>query len=197
MAKVKIKNGRIKKKKKGKAMRWHAVANVINRRLVVGAEIGVDRGAMSRELFRRIPGLKLYMVDIWSEDAYPDKDHTSASVSGQKRYKTEWKSNFNAAKKAVHGQNAIIIRGDSVASADKVQDGELDFCFIDGDHSYNGCKRDIEAWLPKVKDGGWICGHDYERKEPRKFGVRKAVDEAFGDRVKTGAGQTWFVKVTA
>lgn len=38
---------------------------------------------------------------------------------------------------------------------------EVDLVFIDGDHSYEGCKRDIEAWLPNIRPGGYIAIHDY------------------------------------
>ena len=33
--------------------------------------------------------------------------------------------------------------------------------FIDGDHSYEGCKGDIEAWLPHIASGGIIAIHDF------------------------------------
>jgi hypothetical protein len=186
---------KVKAKKKPRKMRWHAVAAVMAKRPVIGAEIGVDRGAMSKELFRRIPNLKLYMIDIWSDEAYQGAGNDSASEKGRKRYTQQWKNNMEAARRAVKKRNAVIIRGDSVENASQVQDGELDFCFIDGDHSYDGCMRDIIAWLPKVRPGGVLCGHDYELKPKRKFGVRQAVDEKFGDRVKTGAGGTWFVRI--
>ncbi len=42
------------------------------------------------------------------------------------------------------------------------KDGSCDLVFIDGDHSYEAAKRDIEMWLPKVKPGGILCGHDCE-----------------------------------
>ena len=59
-------------------------------------------------------------------------------------------------------------------------DDELfDMIFIDGDHSYEGCKADLENWWPKIKVGKILCGHDYcyEHKNPNNFGVKKAVDE--------------------
>jgi len=43
-----------------------------------------------------------------------------------------------------------------------IEDESLDICFIDADHSYNGVSRDIELYLPKVKRGGILCGHDYD-----------------------------------
>ena len=55
------------------------------------------------------------------------------------------------------------------------EDGELDFVFIDGEHSYEAAKADIKAWWPKVRSGGLFVGHDYDRQ--RFPGVCRAVDE--------------------
>ena len=33
--------------------------------------------------------------------------------------------------------------------------------FIDGDHSYEGAKGDIEAWVPLLPPGGIVAVHDY------------------------------------
>ena len=33
--------------------------------------------------------------------------------------------------------------------------------FVDGEHSYEGCKADIEAWLPVITPGGIIAVHDF------------------------------------
>ncbi|MFC1667583.1 class I SAM-dependent methyltransferase, partial [Candidatus Omnitrophota bacterium] len=49
----------------------------------------------------------------------------------------------------------------------------IDFLWIDGDHSYEGVKKDIHDWIPLVKKDSFICFHDY-RDAP---GVKKAVDE--------------------
>lgn len=55
-------------------------------------------------------------------------------------------------------------------------DESLDFVFLDGAHDYESVKKDIEAWLPKVKVGGVLAGHDFCMQWP---GVIKAVDEKF------------------
>lgn len=52
--------------------------------------------------------------------------------------------------------------------------GDIDILFIDGDHSYEGCKKDIEVWYPYIKKGGVIFLHDYDISSP---GVIQAVDE--------------------
>jgi predicted O-methyltransferase YrrM len=48
-----------------------------------------------------------------------------------------------------------------IADANKIQRNELyDFVFIDGDHSYEGAKRDHNKWGKHVKPGGFIIHHD-------------------------------------
>ena len=46
--------------------------------------------------------------------------------------------------------------------AKNIKRDELDICFIDADHTFKGCSNDIEAYYPKVKNGGIISGHDCE-----------------------------------
>jgi hypothetical protein len=53
----------------------------------------------------------------------------------------------------------------------------IEFCFIDGSHEYEDVKADILAYLPKVKKGGILSGHDYDRIWA---GVIQAVDETLG-----------------
>ena len=51
-----------------------------------------------------------------------------------------------------------------------------DVVYIDASHRYEDVAADIDFWLPLVKKGGIICGHDYSHKFQ---GVVKAVDERF------------------
>ena len=65
----------------------------------------------------------------------------------------------------------ILHEKDSAVSARMFFDNEVDFCFIDADHSPDGITRDIEAWWPKIKVGGTLGGHDYQWT-----GVKQVVD---------------------
>ena len=49
----------------------------------------------------------------------------------------------------------------SMEAVQKFDDQSLDFVFIDGSHEYEDIKNDIISWLPKVKKGGILAGHDY------------------------------------
>lgn len=63
-------------------------------------------------------------------------------------------------------QQVILLRGDSHADQMlkrvKLVLGErrLDYLFIDGDHSYEGVKRDFEMYGTLVRKGGLIAFHD-------------------------------------
>ncbi len=50
----------------------------------------------------------------------------------------------------------------------------LDSIYIDGDHHYAEVKADIQSWMPLIKPGGLICGHDYWAADT---GVMDAVNE--------------------
>jgi hypothetical protein len=71
------------------------------------------------------------------------------------------------------------IKMSSVEAAKLYTDNSLFFVFIDGSHLYEAVREDILAWLPKVKSGGFIGGHDIDQTEEFN-GVRKAVDELIG-----------------
>lgn len=81
----------------------------------------------------------------------------------------------------------------SDGATDLFADGLIEFVFIDADHSYDAVRRDIAAWLSKIRPGGVIGGHDYCKNSFP--GVVQAVDEAFGDRVKFSVHTCWEVDV--
>lgn len=51
---------------------------------------------------------------------------------------------------------------------------KVDVIFIDGDHTYEGCKKDIENWYPQMAEHGVMCFHDCDATSP---GVVQAVEE--------------------
>jgi predicted O-methyltransferase YrrM len=57
------------------------------------------------------------------------------------------------------GANVRLIVGDSQRER-SAEVGEFDVLFVDGDHSYDGCTRDLENWFPRLERGGHILLHD-------------------------------------
>jgi len=49
---------------------------------------------------------------------------------------------------------------DSKTACETFKDNSIDFLFLDGDHRYQQFKEDLTIWIPKMKTGGIICGHD-------------------------------------
>jgi predicted O-methyltransferase YrrM len=71
---------------------------------------------------------------------------------------------------------------------------QFDSMFIDASHHYADCKADIEAWLPLLRPGGIISGHDYWAVHP---GVMCAVNDVFKDSFKVVDGtRIWVAKKT-
>jgi len=77
---------------------------------------------------------------------------------------------------AAPNQVMMIHKGNSVDLSKRFEDGYFDFVFIDANHEYEAVKADITAYLPKVKPGGVLAGHDYH---PVEHEVKRAVDELF------------------
>lgn len=71
----------------------------------------------------------------------------------------------------VEGTN--FMRGNSKEMA-KLCKFKIDVLFVDADHSYGGCKQDIESWYPKMAKHGVMLFHDADETSP---GVVKAVEE--------------------
>ena len=150
-------------------------------------EIGCWQGKSSIHAAKqaRLTGknIKVYSVDTF-EGTKDEKYH-------QQHINKLDKSLYEMALENIKKHNVenivTLIKNDSVeASKDFVLQG-VDVVFIDGDHSYQGCKRDIEAWWSKLKQGGIMAGDDYAPEFP---GVIKAVDELKNVKV---CGRTWKV----
>lgn len=71
---------------------------------------------------------------------------------------------------------------------------ELDFLFIDGDHTYEGAKKDYEMYSEYVKKGGVIAFHDINETELHKSQncrVYKLWQELTGEKLIFSQNQVW------
>jgi len=140
------------------------------------AEIGVSKGRLMRVILRSDAGKKItdyFAIDPWENEPHWNRDSDYAGVS---RYMI-W---FPALK---------VFRLESIVAAPLFPDGRLDLVYIDGGHNYTDVSQDIAAWLPKIRKGGIVCGHDFGGKRP---GVERAVREAFGDNFVLSNFGVWY-----
>ena len=116
-----------------------------------GAEIGVEQGAFSKTLCQNIPNLHLYCVDPWKHyNGY--RDHVNQE---------KLDGFFLTTQKRLAPYDVTIIRAFSTAASLKVPDKSLDFVYIDANHDFYHVAEDLHTWIPKVRSGGVISGHDY------------------------------------
>lgn len=72
----------------------------------------------------------------------------------------------------------MLLRMASVPASKLVTDRSIDLVFIDAGHGYECIAADIQHWMPKLRIGGIICGHDWDPTGNFE-GVVRAVEEAF------------------
>lgn len=148
-----------------------------------GAEIGVRHGYFSEYLLRR----HSYLV-MWGIDHYQAYNDIGNEITQQQQ--DTWKA---AAATRLEDFTYVPLCMPSHVAARRLPDGFFDFVFIDACHEYESVKEDITLWLPKVRSGGLLCGHDISMA-----GVKKAVVDVLGwERVKCSDTTTdcWWVRV--
>lgn len=190
------KDGKLKPYRK--RMRWNAILDRLPKKgKIKGAEIGVLNGNTAGRILRERQNLILIMIDPWK---VPDENSSywkSADKNARKAQREHEAAYKNTLRVTAHaGKRAQIMRMTSEKAAPQIKDHSLDFVFIDGDHSYEGTKKDIQLWTCKVKPGGFICGHDYmHEKRPDLAGVTKAWNEAFPGKIEKDSNHTCFVRL--
>jgi len=139
-----------------------------------GAEIGVAEGVTFNHLLDTCENLTMIGVDLWDK------------VANQRGVYQGWRISLFEQHK--NNKRAQLYFEDSPAAARHVDDESLDFVFIDANHFYESVVKDIKAWDPKIKPGGYVCGHDINQQ-----GVKRAVKSVYGD-YETGPDLIWYVK---
>lgn len=142
---------------------------------LIGAEIGVLQGRLSIQLLERLPKLFLHMIDQWDAGWSLDWVGTERYLSKEKWVKMKLDAENRTQD---HSLRRKIIQATSIQAAKPIENGSLDFVFIDGGHCYEDTLLDIQTWAEKVKRDGLIGGHDIDhpRTEQCGWGVRRAVE---------------------
>ena len=83
--------------------------------------------------------------------------------------------------------NVSYSQSKSLDALDFIKDGELDLVYVDGDHRYEAVLADLKGWLPKLRAGGVMAGHDWSFPA-----VKKALAEVFvGKEAVLFQGDSW------
>jgi len=167
-------SGKIRKHAEEAEAEWRRAyglfSKVIERKkLKIGVEVGVAFGGHAESILKTSTIDILYGIDPYAHA----EDYEDPMNLPQEEFDQLY--DFTIERLAVFGDRYHHIRKKSQDAVNDVP--EIDFVYIDADHSYKGAWEDICAWFSKVRIGGIIGGHDYNH--PNFPGVKRAVDNFF------------------
>ena len=180
-----------------------ARAGPVLARLPQGAtmvEVGVSTALLAEHLLRTRPDIEWHGVDPWARRAEQRACYVASGDTHAQLSDADTLEHWRIARVRLDpfGERAVIHREWSPEAAARFEQETVDLVFLDGDHSYDGVKADLEAWWPVIKRGGWIGGHDWKNPDTRfRFGVAEAVEAWAGpaiSEVELGDGLTFWVR---
>ena len=119
-----------------------------------GVEVGVRRGTNAINICKILSPRFLYLVDPYEPHLENDAELVNEWYLRAKGEISKFPNVFTA----------FIKDRSHVASLRFVRES-IDFVYIDGLHDYKNIQSDLEDWVPKVKSGGIVAGHDYDNCE--------------------------------
>lgn len=157
-------------------------------------EIGCWRGRSTRVLGDHVkPGGVVYAVDHWAGES-PEMSELEARLAkpgaltstidyatlGSDGVYARFAANL---KDLIASGRVVPMRATSVEAAHAlaVCGVQADFVFIDGDHAEVSLLADLAAYVPLVRPGGLLAGHDYDRLAWHRD-VKRVIDRAFAGR---------------
>jgi predicted O-methyltransferase YrrM len=141
---------------------WEAAQSLPENALY--CEVGTDRGGSANVVLLAHPTVRVFTID---------------PMNGDPKRRSFLKSRFSSFKGRIHLVPYVSVDEDrralaSIRKALKGMEPEFDMLFLDGAHTDEDISQEIDLYLPLVKPGGLICGHDYHRN----FSVRKRYSGA-------------------
>lgn len=182
--------------------RWDVIAGLcqsIDAKTFV--EVGCKSGRTTGFVLANCPDIRVIAIDPWVVQPKSD-DPTRETYDDWDFEKIEREFWENVGE---HKDRCTVLR----ATSETASAGDAGFCngncvaipkhvdvvFIDALHDYASVVQDISLWWPRVREGGFICGHDFNHNWP---GVMRAVAEHF-PLMKVGVcpDSVWFVQKDA
>lgn len=162
--------------------RWHTLTKLFHDfGFTVGAEIGTERALFAKRICSRNPGVKLYCIDPWR------------AYKGYREYVNQERLDefYGIAQARLAQFDAQLVRKFSVEASRDFKDGSLDFIYIDGNHSLLHVIQDLWYWVPKVRRGGIVSGHDYVQRLNPSYAMH--VVEAVNAYTQAFRIRPWFL----
>lgn len=125
------------------------------------AELGVFQGIFARRIYDYTKPKKMYLVDIWPQNKRID----------------EVKKLF---QKEISDNTVEVFQQDSVEFLNSLEDNFFDWVYLDTSHEYEQTLNELNVLQHKVKEGGYIAGHDFCKGNPKTnttYGVIPACHE--------------------
>ena len=143
---------------------------IVERNYHCGVEIGVWLGGSSK-LLLDLPMIEhLYMVDPWNSAYQYGTNYDQGQFDTFYQSVCELLNHYDSRK--------TILRMTS-EEASKVLPKNLDFVYIDGDHTTEGVTADIGFYRNSINPKGILCGDDFNFSS-----VANAVLAMFGAKIK-------------
>lgn len=171
--------------------RWEVLAGLVDQMKAKSfVEVGCKEGRTTGFLLANFPELHVTAIDPWAPVANTDEDYKDWDFAQIER---DFWANTRAGE-----YRCEMVRKTSLEAAAHFQKHNhhcADIIFIDAGHDYENALADIRAWWPLVREGGMLCGHDYQHRFP---GVMRAVARSFPlMRVAVCPDSVWCVQKEA
>lgn len=125
-------------------------------------EIGVYKGYNSINILKELNVKSFTAIDPYISDGeYQEEINQWLAKAKEYAFEKIMKYKFNT--------KIIFIYKPSEQAHHLIKE-QLDFIYIDGDHSEKECYKDISNYWDKIKEGGILAGHDFNLE-----GVSRAV----------------------
>jgi MMP 1-O-methyltransferase len=138
-------------------------------------EIGSWKGKSTYCLARGSKKAKVYAIDPFNGEGEPGSKEIYEQTKGENPLIEQF--TFTMRKLGVlHNITPLIGFSNQFVN----NFNEIDFLFIDGDHSIEGCDYDYKSFSPLVKVGGYIAFHDYDL-ERNDLGPTWVINNRLGE----------------
>jgi len=138
-------------------------------------EVGCYAGHSSVVAAERVK--KLFCVDPWEWDKTPEEYGPEDAFDE---------------RVAPFRDKVVKMKLKSSEAVLRFSDKSVDMVYIDGLHDRYNVTHDILAWIPKIKEHGLICGHDFTDM-PVHIGVVSSIRHLLGEPADVyGDGSWWF-----